>query len=184
MTTGNVSFGLEEELVLTAYDQWHVFRNIANDHYEDVYFYAFGVGHGLWGNTSVANVTGDDRDEIIAGSQYTEGLFVFKDMDIGIEDKEDPRPETANLRLIASPNPFTTSTTITFIPPSTAQSAKGIGLKIFDVSGRLVRSLVTGDMCSGALVWDGKDDNGFEIKGGVYFLKADGFDVGKIIKLR
>jgi len=178
MSTGNVSFGLEEELVLTAYDQWHVFRNIANDQYEDVYSYAFGVGHGLWGNTSVANVTGDDRDEIVAGSQYTEGLFVFKDMDIGIEEKEDPRPETVNLKLIAYPNPFTTSTTITFIHPSIGQSAKGIGLKIYDVSGRLVRSV---PITTKAFTL------GTDLSPGIYFLK---FDDGKysitekVIKIR
>jgi len=46
--TGNVSYGAEQELVLTAYDQWHVWRNIGDNQYEWIYSYAFGVGHGLW----------------------------------------------------------------------------------------------------------------------------------------
>jgi hypothetical protein len=82
VTTGNVSFGPKQELVLTSYDQWHVYRCTENDEYESVYSYAFGVGHGLWGNTSAANIDGDSRDEIIVGSQYTGSLFIFKDMDM------------------------------------------------------------------------------------------------------
>jgi hypothetical protein len=85
--TGNVSYGAEQELVLTAYDQWHVWRNVGDNQYEWIYSYAFGVGHGLWGNTSVANVDGDPGDEIITGSQYTGWLYVFKDMNFGVEDE-------------------------------------------------------------------------------------------------
>ncbi|KPJ73170.1 hypothetical protein AMJ52_04110 [candidate division TA06 bacterium DG_78] len=93
VTTGNVSFGPKQELVLTAYDQWHVYRCTGNDQYEFVYSYAFGVGHGLWGNTSAANVDGDSRDEIIVGSQYTGGLFVFKDINM----EADTTPPTISI---------------------------------------------------------------------------------------
>ncbi len=76
-----------------------------------------------------------------------------------------------------SPNPFTTSTTISFTLPSaqvhksTGAQAEDIELKIYDMNGRLVKnlSLVTGHCPLGTAVsWDGKDDDGKVLSSGVY----------------
>jgi hypothetical protein len=122
--TGNVSFGSEQELVLTAYDQWHVYRNINDDQYEWIYAYTFGVGHGLWGNTSVANVDGDPRDEIVVGSQYTNWLYVFKDMNFGVEEEkvESVKNNNFGATIIAGP---------LLLP-------EGKNCKVFDITGRTV----------------------------------------------
>jgi len=87
------------------------------------------------------------------------------------------------------PNPFTTSTTITFTLPSIGHSAEGektsaqcqvpsdrkdIALHIYDVSGRLVKdfSLGTGHSSLGtAVTWDGTDNNHRPVAAGVYFYK-------------
>jgi hypothetical protein len=65
------------------------------------------------------------------------------------------------------PNPFPASTTITFSLPA-AGSAR---LAVFDVSGRLVRSLVDGPFPAGehTVTWDGRTEDGRTSGGGVYF---------------
>ena len=75
------------------------------------------------------------------------------------------------------PNPFTTSTTISFSlpnPEGRAQSAENIELKIYDLSGRLVKSfsLTTNHSAlSTAVFWDGKNRKGKRVSSGVYFVK-------------
>jgi hypothetical protein len=74
------------------------------------------------------------------------------------------------------PNPFNKTTTISFSIP---QSAK-VSLKVFDVQGRLVRTLVDGVRLAGVhpIVWDRRSNGGQSVASGVYFyrLKAPGFE--------
>ena len=48
-------------------------------------------------------------------------------------------------------------------------------LAIYDVAGRLVRSLVAGRVPAGyhATVWDGKDDRGHAVASGVYLYRLE-----------
>jgi flagellar hook assembly protein FlgD len=62
-------------------------------------------------------------------------------------------------------------------------------LRIYDVSGRLVRTLVDGSLGKGVheLLWDGRDDNGDILASGVYFYRfvLDDFEkTKKMILLR
>jgi len=84
------------------------------------------------------------------------------------------------------PNPFTTSTTITFTLPG----AEGTELKIYDVSGRLVKSFslfTPHSSLSSSVSWDGKDNSGNELQGGVYFIRltsGDFVSIRKVILVR
>jgi len=74
------------------------------------------------------------------------------------------------------PNPFNPSTIITFDLPVSMR----VNLRIYDVSGRLVRTLVAGEsMAAGSRekLWNGRDDTGRQVATGVYFyrLTADAF---------
>jgi len=73
------------------------------------------------------------------------------------------------------PNPFNPSTTIQYDVPSDGAS---IRLDIYDVSGRIVRTLVSGRQSSGTkqVEWDGRTDAGAPVSSGVYFyrLRANG----------
>jgi len=84
------------------------------------------------------------------------------DVDLGIG-----APRLALLQ--NSPNPFRSSTTLQFHLPR-AQEAR---LSVFDVSGRLVRTLATGAMDGGEhhLAWDGTDESGRPVTSGAYFYK-------------
>jgi hypothetical protein len=78
------------------------------------------------------------------------------------------RPEQDSGRLWNHPNPFRTSTTITY-----SVSTPGvITLRVFDVSGELVRVLAEGKKGGGEYrtVWDGRDDQGRTAAPGIYFV--------------
>jgi hypothetical protein len=82
-----------------------------------------------------------------------------------------------------SPNPFTTSTAIRFEVPREAAT----DLDVYDLSGRLVRSLLHERFPAGShvLVWDGTASDGRRVHGGVYFarLKVDGVVLSRQIVL-
>jgi len=64
-----------------------------------------------------------------------------------------------------------------------------VSLKVYNVSGRVVRTLVSGFKPAGIRLvsWDGKDDSGTGVPGGVYFfrLQGDGFsETKKLVVLR
>lgn len=68
------------------------------------------------------------------------------------------------------PNPFNPSTIIEFSLRERAQ----VALRIYDVRGRLVRTLVDGVRNAGAshrIEWDGRNDAGTRVASGVYFCR-------------
>jgi len=77
-----------------------------------------------------------------------------------------------NLRLIAVPNPFNPQTTISFDLPRETQAT----VRIFDVTGRLVRSLLNGAIARqgrNEVVWNGRDVDGRQVATGVYFYRLE-----------
>jgi hypothetical protein len=68
-----------------------------------------------------------------------------------------------------SPNPFHNSTTIRYALPIDGQ----VSLKIYDITGRVVRTLVDEEQTSGYYVinWDGRNDRGEETISGIYFTQ-------------
>lgn len=70
------------------------------------------------------------------------------------------------LRLTVTPNPFNPQTTLRF---ELARSGHAV-LEIFDLAGRRVRTLVSGELAAGghALRWDGNDDGGRALASGSY----------------
>jgi hypothetical protein len=69
-----------------------------------------------------------------------------------------------------SPNPFNPLTRISFSVPEDAGSTR---LDVFDISGRLVKTLVYGDGITGRLdtTWDGTDSYGRRVSSGTYFYR-------------
>ncbi|MCB9464731.1 MAG: hypothetical protein H6682_13650 [Candidatus Eisenbacteria bacterium] len=77
---------------------------------------------------------------------------------------------TSGIRLGASvPNPFRTATTLGYELPSAAD----VRVDVFDAGGRLVRNLERGERAAGVhqIEWDGRDDRGALLSGGVYFYQ-------------
>jgi hypothetical protein len=79
------------------------------------------------------------------------------------------------------PNPFNPSTTIKMNLPK----AGDVSLKVFNVRGELVKTLVDGPMIAGehSVIWDGKTDAGNQTASGVYFYETRANGEVKINKM-
>jgi hypothetical protein len=69
------------------------------------------------------------------------------------------------------PNPFNSQTVIRFATP-----AQGlVTMRVFDLSGRLVRTLANEEMAAAnhSIVWDGTNSNGQPLGAGVYFCRLE-----------
>ena len=68
------------------------------------------------------------------------------------------------------PNPFNPSTKIEFNMPK----AGHLSLKIYNVRGELIRTLIDESRGAGAdhIMWDGTNDQGSNVSSGVYFYEA------------
>ncbi len=83
------------------------------------------------------------------------------------------------------PNPFTGRTAIRYQFPR----AGNVLLRVYDVSGRTVRTLQNGHLAPGIYTaqWDGTDDRGRQVANGIYFYRFDapGFrDVKKAVIMK
>ncbi|MCB1182999.1 hypothetical protein KDM41_06160 [bacterium] len=78
-------------------------------------------------------------------------------------------PALQALSLRAAPNPFNPSTRIHY----TVARPGRLLIRVYDVRGRLVRSLFDDDVAAdGSVVWDGTDAGGRAVSSGVYFTEA------------
>ncbi len=84
-----------------------------------------------------------------------------------------------------SPNPFVGRTSIGFDLPRSGR----VSLRVYDVSGRLVRTLADQTMEAGyhAMDWDGRDDGGASLQAGLYFCRlesAAGTDMRRMARVK
>jgi hypothetical protein len=80
-----------------------------------------------------------------------------------------PAPESRSSLSGNSPNPFGTSTHIRFSLPAAGE----VSLRVFDITGREVRSLASGSFDAGAheIQWDGTDATGAKVASGLYYYR-------------
>lgn len=94
--------------------------------------------------------------------------------------------------LNAAPNPFRDRINIRFGSGLRAEKSgirdEELGISIYDVSGRLVKSFTLSPMLyAQSLLWDGSDDLGRTVAAGVYFIRLEAADkaiIRKIIRVR
>ncbi|MEJ2721998.1 MAG: T9SS type A sorting domain-containing protein, partial [bacterium] len=112
--------------------------------------------------------------DINHGVQIDAGVIPIETPDIRYAEK--PR----RFRLEQNvPNPFNPSTTIHY----EVAEAVHVRLKVYDVAGRLVRTLVDEPKKPNAykVVWDGNDRHGRRVASGVYFSKLE---AGSFVKTK
>ncbi len=97
-------------------------------------------------------------------------------------------PAPAISQFMASPNPFSTTTTISFSGKLNSHELSKI--KIYNVKGQIVHEFLPVAPSPGlpvSVTWDGRDESGKEVKNGLYLCKLDtkqGSYLRKIIFLK
>ncbi len=73
------------------------------------------------------------------------------------------------------PNPFNPTTVIRY---DVSAGGARVSLRVFDVSGQLIRTLVDGNVTAGrkTAFWDGRDTRGNRVSSGVYFYRLQAGD--------
>ncbi len=88
------------------------------------------------------------------------------------------------------PNPFNPTTHIGFrIPPGGRSDFGFVDLKIFDIQGRLVKTLINENRQIGeySVTWNGTDDNGKQVSSGIYIYRlksGDFYEAKRMLLLR
>lgn len=101
-------------------------------------------------------------------------MRVTQDSTASTVDVPVERPRTGPVQLTASPNPFRGSAKLQL----TLEKETTLDVRVYDLSGRLVRQLYRGTRPAGVspIVWDAQDDAGQTVRPGLYFVRvnADG----------
>ncbi len=135
-----------------------------------------------------------DSDSLVIGTvtlvnEHYNKMFVAKRLNPEVTpvivNHRETRSPADPVVLLSTPNPFNTRTQISY----ELNLAGQVWLGVFDLSGRLVRTLVDGTQVQGphAVIWDGRDSRFNEVATGVYLfrLKSDrGEGVGKSILVK
>jgi len=132
--------------------------------------------------TGLVPLTSTVRFRFIACDLNTPGLTEAAIDDFAIETYEadltavpgDGTPQWSLSLLQSQPNPFRPGDGATTLRFSLAAAGRA-RLAVYDISGRLVRTLADGALGAGehALHWDGKDAQGQAVSSGVYFYRLE-----------
>jgi ELWxxDGT repeat protein len=73
--------------------------------------------------------------------------------------------------IIIAPNPFSNSSTISF----TLSTSQKVSIQIFDIEGRLIKTLANEQMPAGVhqITWNATNENGSAVANGMYYLKLN-----------
>ncbi|MCG3155935.1 MAG: hypothetical protein DKINENOH_02543 [bacterium] len=94
-----------------------------------------------------------------------------------VSEKNVPSPPHMTQLVQNYPNPFNPETRIVFfVPPSSLQQR--VVIKIFDLTGRLVRVLFDREIAPGRyeVIWDGRDAHNNELASGMYVYRLEAGD--------
>lgn len=102
------------------------------------------------------------------GNIVMDGIMEFFEVS-GVEEVEKP---TAFL-FQNYPNPFSTTTAITLSGYQAINTPRSsaLALRIYDLSGRLIKRFTICDSRCTSVTWDGKDERGKRVPGGIYFCR-------------
>jgi len=131
-------------------------------------FFLFAAA--FWTENETYDLNGDGfinfSDFFLFSDAFGQQLPAFKLLALAQEMIGLPKEAELNANF---PNPFNASTTIPLLLPQPGH----VDLEIYDVLGQRVRHLVSETLAAGVhhRVWDGRDEMGRYVAGGVYFAR-------------
>ncbi|MFQ5604830.1 MAG: FlgD immunoglobulin-like domain containing protein [bacterium] len=137
------------------------------------------------------NLAINDRFNLAVADSVADALFwasdhlpVYADFVIDLVNSVEPISQNPLAEFMLSqnyPNPFNAQTQISY---SVSKAAK-ISLKIFNVTGQEIRTLLYGNSPAGTfrIIWDGQNDRGRDVASGLYFYKFETKGVSAVRKL-
>ncbi len=134
-----------------------------------------GLGSGVTGGSTNVLALGTHEGRLFAGGAFTHAgehpsnyIALWFCPVTGVESYGGDVVHETGLRL-AAPNPFVSQTRLAL----DLAVGTDVDLAIYDPSGRLVRSLLTGRLSAGRyrVVWDGCDNGGRRLQSGLYYAK-------------
>jgi len=148
--------------------------------------YDCGVANDASGNYKTVGLSfelGGLIDTSVPSTKETllDSIMHFFGITTGIEELTTLDVKTTTMQL--SPNPFSNLIRISF---STGNSTERTELKIYDATGRAVRSLnpaLSIENQSSSVIWDGCDDRGRKLPNGIYFVHLDTQDTSETAKI-
>lgn len=140
-------------------------------------------GFGLEGLNKLSVYSG--RDTVLARSLEWVGCPLPVGVGEGITQ---PRTK-GEMTLRCQPNPFRRSVTIS---SSVSSRDQGVLVSVYDIAGRIVRTLVVSDgpreaSSVASMMWDGCDETGARMSSGVYFVTVSSGELiqtGKVMLLK
>ena len=154
---------------------------LSNATTNDLAFDENGVLYGIKGTGSQVSdlftIDVNTGEGTLAGSVGLQALTGLAYAETGVTSVESSDDKSIPTDFILSqnyPNPFNPSTSIEF----SVQVNSDVTLRIYNLLGQVVTTLVSEEVSAGhySTVWNGADDNGFQVSSGVYLyeMKANG----------
>ncbi len=138
--------------------------------------------NGSWSDATCEFPSGGPNRQLTVGTVASEHTYWYNDDTLEVAVDGIPVEFALHQNY---PNPFNPTTTINFDLPADAD----VKLVIYDITGRTVRTLVSGSITAGykKIVWNGRDDFGRGVATGMYIYRlvaGDFVDVKKMTFLK
>ena len=166
---GDVDGDSIPEIVLEGRQTVHIIKAACNDSF---YVWETLPGNASGSSVRVYDIDGNGISEVIISGNNETKIYEYQ---VGIE--EDEKLPNLLYAFKVHPNPFTNILDIILETPLVCE----IAVSIYDVSGRLIKSVYSGsaDAC-GTLTWYGDDNNGRRVPRGIYFIRIKRLDAQQI----
>jgi outer membrane protein assembly factor BamB len=129
----------------------------------------------------IKDVNGDGYNDIIAGQQYLQNqggrFYVISGGTLDPQSVDDDDVLPTDMIITSNyPNPFNSSTTISYTIPESSHAK----LEIYNLKGQLIATLLNRFQTAGyhQLEWNGRDNSGKSVATGIYFysIKTENFN--------